>query len=187
MELEDLLRRCRQGDELAWEALVRRYQGRVYGLALHYLRNREEALDAAQEIFVRVYSKLDTLREGQAFLPWLVRLGRNCCLDRLRRLKVRTPEIEVAMEDAAPTLAAGDPNPEESGRAKQRRDLLHRAIATLSDNSREMIFLKDIHELKLDEIAELLAVPVGTVKSRSSRARVELAKAVRALTPEAGV
>ena len=187
VDTESLLTRCREGDELAWEALVRRYQGRVFALALHYTRNREDALDTAQEIFVKVYRQLGGLRDGQAFLPWLLRLGRNCCIDRLRRLKVRTPPIEVAIDQAAPTLATDDPSPEQRGRDRQRRELLQRALGTLSETSREVILLKEIQQLKLEEVAALLQVPVGTVKSRSSRARIELARAVPALTPETGV
>ena len=101
LDQDTLLERCRQGDDLAWEALVRQYQGRVFGIALHFLREREEARDAAQEIFLRVYTRLDGLVEGQAFLPWLLRLARNCCIDRLRRREVRTPAFAVALEKNA--------------------------------------------------------------------------------------
>lgn len=185
-DVQSLLDRCREGDDLAWEAIVRRFQGRVFAVAMHFMRDREEARDVAQDIFVRVYQRLDTLREGDTFLPWLLRLSRNACIDRLRRLKVRTPAIAVPVEDAAPTLAAHDPSPEEASLAGARRRLLYRALGELSEKNREIILLKDIQELKLEEIASMLSLPLGTVKSRTNRARVELAKVVRQLDPSFG-
>jgi RNA polymerase sigma-70 factor (ECF subfamily) len=185
LETDTLLARCRQGDDLAWEALVRRYQGRVFALALQYLRDREEARDAAQEVFVKVYRHLHRLDEGRAFLPWLLRLARNACVDRLRRLKVRRPEGVVPVDEAEemPSTAA---SAEESLLSDGRRALVYRALGALSENSREVIVLKDIQEMSLKEIAELLGVSIGTVKSRSHRARLELARAVRELDPSYG-
>ena len=184
-DLDTLLERCREGDDLAWEALIRKYQGRVYGLAFHYMRDREEARDAAQDVFIRVYQRLDSLKEGQAFLPWMLRLARNSCIDRLRRLKVRTPDIAVPVEDA-PEIPAPDLSPEETTILGARHGLVYRALGQLSEKNREIILLKDIQELKLEEIADLLALPLGTVKSRTNRARIELAKAVRLLDPSYG-
>jgi RNA polymerase sigma-70 factor (ECF subfamily) len=185
LDLDLLLDRCRLGDELAWEALVRRYQGRVFAVALHYTRHREEARDTAQEVFVRLYRRLDTVRDSATFLPWLIRLTRNLAIDHLRRLRVRTPETEVAI-DQAPEQAAAGPSPEDGSLADDRVGLLHRALARLGAASREIILLKDIQELTLAEIASMLELPLGTVKSRSHRARLELAEAVRALDPSYG-
>jgi RNA polymerase sigma-70 factor (ECF subfamily) len=185
LDLDTLLERCRQGDDLAWEAMVRRYQGRVYAVAYHYLRDREEARDTAQEVFIKIYRGLGSVREGERFLPWMLRLARNCCIDRLRRLKVRTPPAEVEIE-RAPQIAAAEATPEEATLAEARRGLLYRALDGLGDKSREMILLRDIQELKLEEIAELLSLPLGTVKSRSHRARLELARVVRGLDPTWG-
>ena len=103
-ETAELVDRCRQGDDLAWERLVRTFQGRVYALAYHYVRDADAARDLAQEIFVRVYQKIDTF-SGQAFLPWLLRLARNLCIDRLRRIKARPPAHDVPVEDDGHTLA----------------------------------------------------------------------------------
>jgi len=185
VELNTLLDRCRAGDDLAWEALVRRYQGRIFGVSMQYLRDREEARDAAQDIFIKIYMNLGSLRDGQTFLPWMLRLARNSCIDRLRRLKVRTPEISVPIDDAL-EVAADGPTPEESWQEGGRRGLLHRALGSLSETNREMILLKEIQQLKMEEIADLLSVPLGTVKSRSNRARLELAKVVRHLDPSFG-
>ena len=181
-----LIARCRQGDDLAWEALVRRLQGRVYAISLHYLRDREEARDTAQDIFVRLYEKLHTVRDDKPFLAWMMRMARNCCIDRLRRLNVRTPAHSVGLEDVAePTIAS--PTPEEACLDGDRERRLYRALGSISESEREMILLKDIQEMKLVDIAEMMSAPLGTIKSRWFRARVELAKAIRRLEPSEGV
>ena len=187
MDLDDILARCRRGDELAWEALVRRYQARVYGIACGYLHDQDEARDVAQEVFVRVYRNLDQCRESASFLAWLVRIARNACLDHLRRLKARPPRHDLPAEEAV-HLADAAPNPEELWAADARKQLVYRAMGKLSKASCEVLLLKDIQGMSLEEIAGMLQIPVGTVKSRSNRARIELAQAVRAMgePPAAG-
>jgi RNA polymerase sigma-70 factor, ECF subfamily len=185
-DLTTLVERCRGGDDLAWEALVRGCQSRVYAVALHYLRNREEAQDVAQDVFVRVYRKLDSFdnREGN-FLTWMISLTRNACIDRLRRSKVR-PSVPAVPVEEGPERPDTGPTAEESLIVDGQRRLVHRALGRLSDVNREMILLKEIQGLDLRQISEMLAIPLGTVKSRSMRARVELAKAVLALDPSYG-
>lgn len=185
-DLERLASRCRTGDDLAWEALVRECQGRVFAIAVHYMRDREEARDAAQEVFIKVYRGLHSLQPDAPFLPWLLRLARNCCIDRLRRLRVRTPERPVSVDEAM-DASSNEPTPEESWLTGATRALVHRAMGALTDKNREILLLHDIQQLKLEEIAELLQIPIGTVKSRSNRARIELAKAVRRIDPSYGV
>jgi RNA polymerase sigma-70 factor (ECF subfamily) len=180
-----LLERCRAGDALAWEALVRGYQGRVYAVAYNYMREREEARDVAQEVFIKVYKQLHTLQGGEMLLPWLIRMTRNACIDRLRRLKARPPASDVRVEDG-PQIAATGRSPEERSSEEARRRLLYRALDGMSDKNREIIMLKEIHGLKLEEISSLLALPLGTVKSRSNRARLDLAMRVRHLDPSYG-
>ena len=181
-----LLQRCRGGDELAWEWLVRRCQGRVYGLAWHYLGNAEDARDAAQEAFVRVYRQLGSF-EGDRFMAWLLRITRNLCVDQLRRHKTRPPLEDLradADDDTAPPDAA--PSPEQAWLTDGRRRVVYQALQRLSGANREVILLKDIQGLKLDEIAGMLGLPVGTVKSRAHRARLELARQVIAIDPSYG-
>lgn len=184
-DVATLLERCRAGNELAWEMLVRRYQARVYAVAYHYTRNAEEARDLAQEIFVRIYQRLDSFHGEQRFLPWLLRVARNACIDRLRRLKARGAGLASGLEEA-PELPATEPSPEESSAEAARKRLLYRAMTRLSEKNREIILLKEIQGLKIDEISELLGLPIGTVKSRSNRARLELATQVRALDSSYG-
>jgi RNA polymerase sigma-70 factor (ECF subfamily) len=180
-----LVERCREGDDLAWEVLVRRFQRRVFGVAYGYLRSREEARDMAQEIFVRLYERLDSFRGGDRFLPWLLSMARNACIDRLRRQKARPPASDLSVDDG-PEIPDAAADPEQEAEAEGRRRLLYRALARMSHTNREMILLKEIQGLKLEEIATMLALPLGTVKSRSNRARVELATKIRGLDPSYG-
>jgi RNA polymerase sigma-70 factor (ECF subfamily) len=185
LESPSLIARCRTGDALAWEALVRRYQGRVLGLAVHYARDREEARDWAQDAFVRVYRKLGSYDgDDEQLLPWLLSVARNVCIDRLRRRRARPPAQDVPVEETS--LADDTEDPLEATEREARRHLLHRAIARMGESHREMIVLKDIQGLKLEEIASMLGLPLGTVKSRSNRARVELATRIRELDPSYG-
>jgi RNA polymerase sigma-70 factor (ECF subfamily) len=181
MDLGQLLDRCRLGDELAWEKLVRQHQSRIHALAYHYVGSGEEARDLTQEIFVRIYKGLDACTETAHFVPWTIRIARNACIDHLRRRKARPPGVDLPA-DAVLDLAAGGPTPEETYVANARRRLVHLALQSLSELSREIIVLKDIQGLQFDEIATMLDVPVGTVKSRSNRARIELARKVLALS-----
>ena len=185
MELEALLERCRAGDEVAWEALVRRFQSRVFGLTYHYLRDREEAREVAQETFIRVYRGLSGFDGSGSFLAWMTRIARNCAFDRLRRLQ-RLPAyagVEVAENSGgADAAAAPDAIAEEHERYRQ----LYLALDHMTAINREMILLKEIQGLKQREIADLLSIPLGTVKARSNRARIELATRMLELDPSFG-
>jgi len=137
----------------------------------------KQAKDAAQEIFIKMYQHLDDVRDGSSFLPWMLRLTRNCCIDRVRSRKARGFELTVA--EAAPEAqsASSAASPEETLLESGRRNLLYRALARLTKANREIMVLKEIEELKLEDISTRLGVPLGTVKSRSNRARVEQGRA----------
>jgi RNA polymerase sigma-70 factor (ECF subfamily) len=183
VELTDLIDRCRSGDELAWEALVRRFQGRVYGLSLFYLGNAEEARDLAQDVFIRLYRRLDRCTNDETFVPWMLQITRNAAIDRLRRIKARPATVSVPVDEML-DLASSDLHPDEEWRRNRKRDLVHRALDRLSRINREIVILKEIQGQSLETIASFLNLPLGTVKSRSHRARIELAREVRALTEE---
>jgi RNA polymerase sigma-70 factor (ECF subfamily) len=157
----------------------------VYAVSYHYMRNADEARDVAQDIFVRVYQRLDSYDGTSSFIAWLLRVSRNICIDRLRRRSARPPASDLALDDGI-ELVAGGPSPEEEAASSARKALLYRALNGMSDKNREIILLKEIHGLKLEEISEMLGLPIGTIKSRSSRARVELATRVRSLAPSYG-
>lgn len=184
LDLDYLLKQCRAGDQLAWEALVRGYQGRVYSLVFHYLGNAEEAKDAAQDIFLRIYRNIGQCQDADMFLPWLIKISRNHCIDLSRRKAVRPQTSKLPIEKL-PEIADPDLNPEEKWKAKSRRKLIHRALQQLSALNREIVILKDIQGMKLEQIASLLKIPLGTAKSRSNRARLELSQKVLAMHREA--
>lgn len=183
MDEAGILERCRRGDGLAWETLVRSYQSSVIAVTRHYLGDLEEARDVAQDVFVRLYESLDSFSGGDSFRPWLLRMARNASIDRIRRLKARPPARDVPADDAN-LESPGDP--EESASRTARERVLRRALARLGEPHREVVLLKEIQGLTLEEIAELLALPIGTVKSRCYRARLELARIIRALDPSYG-
>ena len=186
VELATLLTRCRQRDDLAWEALVRRMQGRVYGTALHYLRSPEDAREVAQDVFVRLYRHLSSIEftDEPGFVAWLLQTTRNAAFDRLRQIRSRPPRADVPAEEAG--LQDASPTPEEASLAESKAALVHRALAELSDLNREILVLKDIQGMDIRQVAEVLHIPLGTVKSRASRARLELARRVLALDPSYG-
>jgi RNA polymerase sigma-70 factor (ECF subfamily) len=183
-DLDALLSRCRGGDALAWEELVRRFEARIYGFALHDMHDREEARDVAQEIFVKMYQGMDGMRDARTYVPWMLRLARNCCIDRIRGRNARARDLDA--EAFAPEQACPAASPEQSLLEDARRALLYRALATLTGANREILLLKDIEQLPLSDISARLGLPLGTVKSRTNRARSELAKADRSLDAAAG-
>ena len=186
-DLDHIVERCREGDELAWEALVRRLQGRVYALALHYVRSREEARDVAQEVFIRVWRGLPNFEQTQSFVPWLLKITRTSSIDHVRRRKARPPAEDLIAEDLH-TLSDPGLRPDEQVELQARRSLVHRALQQLGDMHREILQLQEIQELPLNEVARILGIPEGTAKSRASRARAELARTVVRLeqNPEMG-
>ncbi len=185
IDLSMLLERCRQGDDLAWEAMVRRYQRRVFAVAYHFMREPDEARDMAQEIFIRIYQQIGRFQGDRNFLPWMMSLARNACIDRLRKRKARPPAHDVPIEDG-PQIAATGSSPEMECAGEWRRRLLYKALDRMSASNREIILMKEIQGLKLEEISNLLALPIGTVKSRTNRARIELAGRLRVLDPSYG-
>jgi RNA polymerase sigma-70 factor (ECF subfamily) len=185
-DLAALLDRCRQGDDLAWEAFVRQFQRRVYSIACGYAANAEDARDLAQDIFIRLYETRGRWAPADVFTAWLVKVARNVCLDDLRRRKAQKRDQGVQAVEVD-DLVDQRRTPEAALAASGTRRLVWQALRSLSHLSREIILLKDIQGFTLEEIAAMLHAPIGTVKSRSSRARLELAERVLALERTAGV
>ncbi|MEW6321654.1 MAG: sigma-70 family RNA polymerase sigma factor [Acidobacteriota bacterium] len=174
-DLSTLTAQCRAGDSLAWETFVRYFQGRIYGLARSYVDDREEAADLAQDIFVRLFEIRDRWAHADDFVPWMFHVARNQAIDFLRRRRVRRPAVAIPAEDV-PALADRGESPEAYAIGQSRREQLWQALRRLSALSREILVLRDVHGLSVQETAAVLKVPAGTVKSRSNRARAELAE-----------
>ena len=170
-----LLDRCRRGDLDAFNRLVEAYQRRVYNLCLRLLANREAAEDATQNAFISAYRSFSSFRGG-SFRAWLFRIAANACYDELRR-RPRAPlslDAPLGPAQTPPDLPhPGEPLEERVQRAELGR-LLQDALAALPLDQRLVVLLRDVQGLSYEEIARAARLPLGTVKSRISRARDQL-------------
>ncbi|HLH81184.1 MAG TPA: sigma-70 family RNA polymerase sigma factor, partial [Chthonomonas sp.] len=174
-----LIERSKEGDRRAFDALVRMHEKRVYNLAYRLSGNYDEAGDITVEAFLRVYQAINNFRGDANFSTWLYRIVTNVYLDRRKRQKNRqTLSLEeyVELEESQVTRQIEDPSPgpEELVEAQQRQELLQKAIESLPEYQRAMIVLYHVDGLSYEEIAEVLSLPIGTVKSRLNRARLAL-------------
>jgi RNA polymerase sigma factor (sigma-70 family) len=176
-----LVKRCLGGEESAWEELARAYTKRVYGICYRFTGNDGQAQDLTQEVFLRVFQNLKSFRAGEgSFATWLSRLTRNLLIDHYRRTKLE--RATDSLEDQVNVL-------EEKDRAAGRTDgllsereageMLQWGLQRLSPELRETVILRDLEEMEYREVAEVLHVPEGTVKSRLNRGRSELARVLR--------
>lgn len=157
------------GDAAALDELMRRHEDLVFAVCLRIMGSREAALDAAQETFVTLFRKADRYREEAAFTTWLYRVATNTCYDMLRRNKRRAADPLPEHHDPADS-AAGDPFT-----SVELRPSIIEALQRLPDDFRTAVVLSDIEGLAVAEIAEVLQIPAGTVKSRVFRGRRILA------------
>ena len=171
---ESLVVRCRAGDRGAFEMLFERHHARVFRLALHILRDREGALDAVQETFIRAHRGLDRYSGEGSFGGWLTRITANLAVDSLRR---RQRDELVATGDDGRLIAdvvTLEPGPHEAAEAARLRGALERGLARLSPMQRIVLVMKEIEGLSCEEIAGALRCSVGTVMSRLHYARAKM-------------
>ena len=176
-----IVERCLSGEDAAWEQLVRTHTRRIYGLCYRFTGKDSEAQDLAQEVFLRVFRALGSFRavEG-SFATWLTRLTRNLLIDHYRR--TRNERVTDSIETQLPRLEEGftaDTRPDTALAGREASDLLQAALGKLSPDLREIIIFRDLQEMEYREIATLLSIPEGTVKSRLNRARGELARVLK--------
>jgi RNA polymerase sigma-70 factor (ECF subfamily) len=167
-----LLARARQGDLTAFEEVVRRYQRRVYGVALRIVRAHDLADDVAQEAFVRAWRSLDRFDLDRPFGPWVCRIAANLAVNHVRSPRARE---EGLGEGNAETPAAG-PDPLGTVLDAEAKRVLDEAVAGLSPEQRAVFVLRTVEEMSYQEIAEALGISPGTVMSRLFRARERLVK-----------
>jgi RNA polymerase sigma-70 factor (ECF subfamily) len=171
---EQLVGRAVSGDDAAFTELVRRHQGRVFSVALRMLGREEDALDATQDAFLTVYRKLAQFRGEAAFGTWLHRIAVNACYDVLRK-RARQPMLHVADDDRE--HEPGPPVVDHAAAVAGDLDV-HRALLEIAPDFRAALLLADVQDLPYEQIAEILSVPIGTVKSRVHRGRIALARAM---------
>jgi RNA polymerase sigma-70 factor (ECF subfamily) len=180
---QELIDRYLAGDADAFATLVRRHEGQVYRLCLRVLGNPDDAADAAQDALVAVARKLGSFRGDARFSTWLHRVAMNVCYDHLRAAK-RRPTVRRLIDDGS-TPDFGPPVADHADEVAGTRDAAA-ALALVPEDFRVALVLADVQDLPYDEIAKILEVPVGTVKSRVHRGRVALARALGIGVPEPG-
>jgi RNA polymerase sigma-70 factor (ECF subfamily) len=179
--VDDLIERCLNGDEAAWEAIVRLHWRKVFNVAYKFVGRHDLAEDLAQDVFLKVYKSLDTFDRRANFQTWLISVSRNLCIDHYRSVRKERESIarDVDPADLAPVA------PGKSAYAalehRDRVELLRIALEKLAPALRSAVLLRDIQELSYQEIADRLDLPEGTVKSRINRGRTELARQIQRL------
>ena len=173
---EELLKLFRAGNASAFDALVHRYEGELFGYLNRYLRNRELAEDTFQTTFMTVYQKAETFEEGKRFKPWLYAIATNQAIDASRKRKRRqTISLENEWDSGESSAKAGslrdalesnNEKPDSSAMMDEKKVQVRKAIDTLPENLRQVLLLAYFHEFKYQEISEVLEIPLGTVKSR---------------------
>jgi RNA polymerase sigma-70 factor (ECF subfamily) len=179
-----LVRRCMDGDSSAWCELVRTHHRRVYGLCYRFTGNPADAEDMTQDVFLKIYSNLASFDTGRGSLQvWITTMTRNLLVDNFRRTRnLRTTgsldEGWESVEELKPIdrLTAVGPSPLESAAQKELSKMVQNALARVSVDLREAVILRDLQDMDYKEIAQVLGIPEGTVKSRISRGRAELAR-----------
>ena len=178
---QELLDRCLAGEDSAWEALLKAHSRKIYNLCYRFTGRVEEAEDVTQEVFIKVFQTLKSYHAAQgSFGTWLNRVARNHLVDHYRR--ARKDRVTSSLEDELPE-AEQQPSPhmEPTGQveSRERREVLQQGLDKLSPDLREAVILRDLHDLDYEEIAQVLSVPQGTVKSRINRGRLELGRVLK--------
>jgi len=179
---QSLVARCLSGDETAWEELVRVHTRQVYALCFRFTGSASEAQDLTQDVFLRVFKTLKSFRSTEgSFHTWLARVTRNLLIDHYRR--TRQERVTDSIEEQLPVLeqegAGAAVRPDHQVAGKEASEILQTTLQKLSPDLREAVILRDLQELEYREIAEVLSIPEGTVKSRINRGRAELARLLR--------
>ena len=176
MNEERLLEKARQGDQEAFGALVALYEKKVYALTLRMCKNPDDAAEAAQEAFLAAWQGLKFFRGEASFSTWLYRLASNACVDLLRKEQRRTAAAGPSLNDEETYMDVADssPGPQELAERTELREQIEEGLRSLTPEHREVLILRELHQLSYEEIAQTLQLDSGTVKSRISRGRKSL-------------
>jgi RNA polymerase sigma-70 factor (ECF subfamily) len=169
----ELVGRARQGDREAFTQLIMQYQVQLYNTALRMVGSREDAADITQEAFLRAWEKIRTLRDAP-FKSWLFQIAVNLCYDHFRRGRRYGVMPDEEQGGKIVGLGVAIPDPQERAEANERAKVVRESIESLEHDMRAALVLRDINGMAYDEIAGVLGVPLGTVKSRIARARAQV-------------
>jgi RNA polymerase sigma-70 factor (ECF subfamily) len=182
--IEALIQRCLQGDQIAWDLIVRQYWRKVFNVAYKFVGKHDEAEDLTQDIFLKIFKSLDTFDRRANFQTWLISISRNLCIDHYRSVRKERETIDRDVDANELTPASREPGPVAALEQRDRVTLLRQALSELPETLRTAVMMRDIRELSYQEIADRLRLPEGTVKSRINRGRTELARQIRRLRGE---
>lgn len=180
-----LVRRCVAGDAAAWQEIVQQYNRRIYNICYRFCGSSDDAADLTQEVFIKIYRTLNTFDGTRAaFMTWVTTVTRNLLVDHFRKGKYdrMTDSLEATSGSQEDGLSLGEQledqsaSPEERVSSSQTQKMVHEALQKLSPELREAVILRDLQDLDYKEIAQVLKIPEGTVKSRINRGRTELAR-----------
>ena len=176
MKEDLLLEKARHGDQEAFGELVRLYEKKVYALTLRMCKNPDDAAEAAQEAFLAAWQGLKFFRGEASFSTWLYRLASNACVDLLRKEQRHKAAAGPSLNDADTYMDIADDaaTPQELAERSELREQIEEGLQSLSPEHREVLILRELHQLSYDEIAQTLDLDTGTVKSRISRGRKAL-------------
>jgi len=180
-----LIERCKEGDTAAFAGLVHQYQDRIYNLCRHLLAQAQNAEDAAQDSFVKAYRGLGNFTPDASFYTWLYRIAVNTCLDYNKKPFFESLfKKKAGGEEFMPREPAHGFSPERLYEAKQMGQLLQVCLQSLSPKLKAVILLKEMEGFSYEEIAGIMDISLGTVKSRISRAREELREMMEKITEQ---
>ena len=182
----EVLERAKAGDRAAFGELVKMYQKRAYAIAYGFLGNRDDALDIAQDSFVKAYRAMDRFDTSMPFYPWLYRIVKNTSLNRIKRKKRRGETSLDHLRDKGMEFSEKKVRADRGAILGELRGSIAEALQRVSDDHREILLLRHVHELSYHEIAECLRVPKGTVMSRLHGARKRLRDALTELERSSG-
>jgi len=180
-----LVERCLSGDASAWEQIVKQYSRRIYNICYRFAGSADDAEDLTQEVFIRMYRTLNSYDTSRgAFVTWVTTITRNLLVDHFRRSKMErmTDSLDAAPSGDEKALTLGEqipdqgPAPEVEVQRVETKQVVHQALQKLSPDLREAVILRDLQDMDYRDIAAVLKVPEGTVKSRINRGRTELAR-----------
>jgi RNA polymerase sigma-70 factor (ECF subfamily) len=180
-----LVRRCVAGDSVAWEEIVQRYHRRIFNICYRFAGTSDDAQDLTQEVFIKMYRTLNSYDvERGAFMTWLTTMTRNLLVDHFRKTKQDrvTDSIDSAPSEHEHAMPLSDriedqaAPPDALVQSREAKEAVHQALQKLSPELREAVILRDLQDMDYRDIAAVLKVPEGTVKSRINRGRAELAR-----------
>jgi RNA polymerase sigma-70 factor (ECF subfamily) len=190
-----LVRRCVSGDAAAWQEIVQQYHRRIYNICYRFSGSPDDASDLAQEVFIKMYRTLSTYDTSRAsFMTWVTTVTRNLLVDHFRKGKYdritdsldATPGNQEEGLTIAEQIEDRSASPESRMRSQETQKMVHEALRRLSPELREAVILRDLQDLDYKDIAKVLSVPEGTVKSRINRGRTELARLLQRTYKQAG-